>query len=170
MDLIPAEIDQYLDFCTRALLGRNPRCMSSPNGMESYAKLILAQDPLVEGTFPVSAPSETQPTSSPWPVTVAGGPGDSFPSPDVEPQEQKRLPRGKRHTVYCTNDILGDLPEDYRLVVSQAARWCGVSNDDIALVVERFERRLLRDLERGPKSGGTTLKGRHEYSDFDNVD
>ena len=85
-------------------------------------------------------------------------------------QEPERLLRGKHHIIYSTNDILGDLPEDYRLVVSQAARWCGVMSDDIALVVERFERRLLRDLERGPKSGPTNLRGRHEYTNFDSVE
>jgi RNA polymerase I-specific transcription initiation factor RRN7 len=89
-------------------------------------------------------------------------PNDSSFSPHKNSQESEPLLRGKNHTIYSTNDVLGDLPDDYRLVVSKAGRWCGVESNDIALVVEIFERRMLRDLERGPKSGPTNVTKRRD--------
>lgn len=89
----------------------------------------------------------------PWPMSATDKSNDAEYSPEsnLEILDSELLPRGKNYTIFCTTDVLGELTEDYQLAVSRAARWCGVENDDVASIVERFERRLLRDLERGPK-------------------
>ena len=50
---------------------------------------------------------------------------------------------GESHKLYYAHDVLGSVPEAYALVVERAARWCGVGEDLIYAVVERFERRFL---------------------------
>lgn len=40
--------------------------------------------------------------------------------------------------------MLGSVSEEYELVVERAARWCGIGDEVIYAVVERFERRFLR--------------------------
>jgi hypothetical protein len=51
---------------------------------------------------------------------------------------------GESHKIYYAHDILGSVSEEYALVVERAARWCGVGDEVIYTVVERFERRFLR--------------------------
>jgi hypothetical protein len=51
---------------------------------------------------------------------------------------------GESHRVYHSHDILGSVPENYALIVGRAAHWCGVGDEVIYAVVERFERRFLR--------------------------
>ena len=51
---------------------------------------------------------------------------------------------GESHRVYYSHDILGSVPENYALVVERAAHWCGVGDEVIYAVVERFERRFQR--------------------------
>lgn len=50
---------------------------------------------------------------------------------------------GESHKVYYSHDILGSVPEEFALVVERAARWCGVGDEMIYAIVERFERRFL---------------------------
>ena len=50
---------------------------------------------------------------------------------------------GESHKIYSSHDILGSVPENYALVVERAAQWCGVGDEVIYAVVERFERRFL---------------------------
>jgi len=51
---------------------------------------------------------------------------------------------GESHKIYYAHDILGSVSEEYALVVERAARWCGIGDEVICTVVERFERRFLR--------------------------
>ena len=51
---------------------------------------------------------------------------------------------GESHRVYCSHDILGSVPENYALIVERAAHWCGVGDEVVYAVVERFERRFQR--------------------------
>jgi len=50
---------------------------------------------------------------------------------------------GESQRVYYARDVLGSVPEEYALVVERAAHWCGVGDEVIYAVVERFERRFL---------------------------
>lgn len=56
---------------------------------------------------------------------------------------------GESHKVYYSHDVLGSVPENYALVIGRAAHWCGVGDDVIYAVVERFERRFLRWKKKG---------------------
>lgn len=58
---------------------------------------------------------------------------------------------GESHKIYYARDILGSVSEEYGLVVERAARWCGVEDEVIYSVVERFERRFLRWKEKKDK-------------------
>jgi len=51
---------------------------------------------------------------------------------------------GESHKIYHSRDILGSVSKEYALVVERAAHWCGVGDEVIYAVVERFERRFLR--------------------------
>jgi len=125
MDFSEKELDEYLAFAERALLGDDAGSIQTDGGQSL--------------DLPTSDDTVTPESEHDEILTSA--------NENAEP-----LPRGKHHTIYCTNDILGLLPTEYQLVVSQAARWCGVEDNDIATVVERYERRLLRDMERGKKA------------------
>lgn len=50
---------------------------------------------------------------------------------------------GEAYKICHAHDILGLVSEEYRLIVERAARWCGVEDETIYAVVERFERRFL---------------------------
>jgi RNA polymerase I-specific transcription initiation factor RRN7 len=50
---------------------------------------------------------------------------------------------GESYKIYYGHDILGTVSEEYKLIVERAARWCGVEDERIYGVVERFERRFL---------------------------
>jgi len=140
MDFSEKDLDEYLAFAERALLGDNAEgaCISSQGVLADINSGIQA-DGERSLDVPISDDTVTPDSEHDEIVTSAND--------KVEP-----IPRGKQHTIYCTNDILGLLPAEYQLVVSQAARWCGVEDNDIATVVERYERRLLRDMERGKKA------------------
>ena len=58
--------------------------------------------------------------------------------------QKENLRPGEEYAIYNTSDALGTLPPQYDAVIKRAARWCGVQDDYVAGVVERFERRLLR--------------------------
>ena len=76
---------------------------------------------------------------------------------EEEEEEEDSLRPGEKYVIYNTFDALGTLPQQYDAVMKRAAHWCGVDDDYVAGVVERFERRLLRwwarRTERGDESG-----------------
>ena len=51
---------------------------------------------------------------------------------------------GESYKIYHAQDILGSVSDEYELILERAARWCGVDDEIIYAVVERFERRFLR--------------------------
>ena len=50
---------------------------------------------------------------------------------------------GEAYKICYAHDILGSVSEEYTLIVERAARWCGVEEETVYAVVERFERRFL---------------------------
>ena len=115
---------------------------------------------MLERTFPLPTQAAAA-DLHPWPTSTTddkSNESEYLPEPNLDILDPELLPRCKSYTIFCTTDVLGELTEDYQLVVSRAARWCGVENDDVASIVERFERRLLRDLERGPKSAAASRR------------
>lgn len=50
---------------------------------------------------------------------------------------------GESYKIHYAHDILGSVSDEYTLIVERAAHWCGVEEEMIYAVAERFERRLL---------------------------
>ena len=63
-------------------------------------------------------------------------------------EESQELRPGEGYRVYRARDVCGTVVEEYRAVIGRAARWVGVSEEYLAGVVERYERRLMRDKNR----------------------
>ena len=79
------------------------------------------------------------------------------------------VPRpGESHKIYYSHDVLGSVSEEYGLVVERAARWCGVGDQVIYAVVERFERRFMRwkdkkgKVEKDSMESDSELEGSEE--------
>ena len=122
--------------------------MSIQRFNESRSFPIPDANRLAEEYYPIDAP----PTKEERRARLAGQrvhPLPQLPAQDpVDPAFAEgttvtALHPGESHRVYCAHDILGSVPEEYALVVERAARWCGVEDEVIYAVVERFERRFL---------------------------
>jgi len=72
---------------------------------------------------------------------------------------------GESHKIYYAHDVLGSVSEEYALVVDRAARWCGVGDEVICAVVERFERRFLRWKEKKDKLEKDLVQSESELED-----
>lgn len=140
-DLSNIEIDEYLDFCTRALLSN-----------------ISQDEGILERIFrpPLNRADQMQPSSWPWlKKTDLIEKEDALHNADDEVTGTPE--QAQQYRIYQSSDTLGLLPEEYGLVATVAARWCGVTADDIAVVVERYERRILRGMVK--KSDQRTMTG-----------
>jgi hypothetical protein len=51
---------------------------------------------------------------------------------------------GQGYRIQRSGDRRGTLPEDYERVLRRAERWTGVEANEVCVVIERFERRLVR--------------------------
>lgn len=60
---------------------------------------------------------------------------------------------GESYKIYYAHDILGSVSDEHTLIVERAARWCGVEDEMIYAVAERFERRFLWWKKRKDKLG-----------------
>ena len=59
---------------------------------------------------------------------------------------------GRRDVViYTASDVLGDVGEEYGLVVRRAAEWSGMNGGDVHELVETYLRRLVRLRERSKR-------------------
>jgi RNA polymerase I-specific transcription initiation factor RRN7 len=77
---------------------------------------------------------------------------------------------GESHKIYYAHDILGSVSEEYALVVERAARWCGVGDEVIYTVVERFERRFLRWKKKKDKLEKDLAESEPELADGEEGD
>ena len=59
------------------------------------------------------------------------------------PGLQTPLQPGESTPIYDKRDFTGAFPHAYELVLNVAARWAGVSTEDVALVVTAFDRALV---------------------------
>ncbi|KAH9853495.1 hypothetical protein C2E23DRAFT_107671 [Lenzites betulinus] len=131
LDMDDHMIDDYLEFCEKALLPRKDR-LPARNITTDYF-------PLAETAAPSLTDDEAvHPGHSNEPAMNA-------PSVDWTPDA---LRPGQDYHIYNTQDILGTVPEHLELVVSRAAQWAGVDDDYVLGVVERFERRVVSWMER----------------------
>ncbi|EIN10460.1 hypothetical protein PUNSTDRAFT_112312 [Punctularia strigosozonata HHB-11173 SS5] len=115
LDLSGEEVDRYLDFCERTLLG--PDDSSWKEG--SAGGHARTPRPL-SATLPIEYDDELQ---TPGRVPLRPGQG---------------------YRIQKASDRLGTVPEDYDRVLRRAGQWTGVDGDSVGVVIERFERRLVR--------------------------
>ncbi|KAG8853965.1 hypothetical protein FRC20_001126 [Serendipita sp. 405] len=128
LDLSDKEIDEYLVFCTRALLSTTTE---SNNPVHSF--------------FPLRATTGVDPAIRPS-VSEGNDPLQRFDTPIAlePPVDNERQICGQKYRIYYTNDALGSLPAELSTVVAAAARWCKVDDEDILRLLEVYERRLVR--------------------------
>ena len=63
-------------------------------------------------------------------------------------EESQELRPGEGYRVYRSRDVCGTMAEEHRVVIMRAARWVRVPEEYLAGVVERYERRVMRDKNR----------------------
>ena len=97
------------------------------------------------------------------------------PLPQLSAQDPAGVPSavlhpGESYKIYCAHDILGSVSEEYTLTVERAARWCGVEEEVIYAVVERFERRFLWWKKKKDKLEGGSAESKSDVEDGEEVD
>ena len=60
---------------------------------------------------------------------------------------------GQLYTIYSGRDTLGSVPAQLDFVFEVAGRWCGVGKDDVAMIVDQFERRADKWCRRNRETG-----------------
>ncbi|KZW04227.1 hypothetical protein EXIGLDRAFT_758523 [Exidia glandulosa HHB12029] len=129
-----AQVSQYLAFCEKALLDGD----ASNDAAILATYFPLAEREASEGAAEIPEKGQSEPARE---VDAGGVDEDSV----LTPGAMLKLYRGM--------DITGLMPADYDVVLSAAATWCGFSADDVAVVVERYERRLVRWWRRSQPAG-----------------
>ncbi|KAG9016882.1 hypothetical protein FRB93_009412 [Tulasnella sp. JGI-2019a] len=129
------EIDTYLDFCEKALLP-NETMEENDTGFRSVSRFfpIRSQEARVSPLPATPVAAVRLPA-----MTLCGPPLEGDPTAN----DTFLLP-AQDHMVFHCQDILGYLPEDYELVLEIAGNWVGTGKESVAILVERFERRLGR--------------------------
>ncbi|KDQ64561.1 hypothetical protein JAAARDRAFT_52507 [Jaapia argillacea MUCL 33604] len=125
IELDSGQLDAYLDFCDKALLGTRD----------------FKQEPSVlSHLFPLK---RTNPEAPENPILKPQHPSLSASVPDNTKNGDELRP-GESYRIYNARDIFGTLPGEYETVVQRGGRWAGVSDECVNAIVERFERRLVR--------------------------
>ncbi|KAI5124915.1 hypothetical protein M0805_007343 [Coniferiporia weirii] len=132
-------LDAYLEFCERALLYKG----------KAGDALVAEHFPMQRGMYGDDRISALSTDSS-----NDGGQAvlPTVPVASVKSSTSTTRP-GESYTIYNGQDVLGMLPNEYTEILRRAALWTDVSGDDLNMVVERFERRLVRLWKRGKRSG-----------------
>ncbi|OCB84415.1 hypothetical protein A7U60_g8399 [Sanghuangporus baumii] len=148
-------LDAYLDFCERALLDRAGRDSKAAGNNdligEFYPVLQTCMEANDEGTGSsqsarlgsagASSRDEVLPV-----LDAAHLMGDEL---KAEEAKERKMQRGREsYAMYSGHDELGRVPDIYAIVLSRGVGFCGVSENDLSAVVERFERRIVRLLQR----------------------
>ncbi|KAJ7590937.1 hypothetical protein C8J56DRAFT_1163014 [Mycena floridula] len=118
-----ASIDDYLDFCERALLG--------PEDLKDQ-QLIGNYFPLKLGDKSRAGQKQEQ-----QPRQLAGNFEQSSDEADL-------LRTGGSISIYNSRDVLGTLPEEMEKVLAFGAKWTGTEPEFLSGVVEAYEKRLTR--------------------------
>ncbi|KZT74365.1 hypothetical protein DAEQUDRAFT_660695 [Daedalea quercina L-15889] len=121
-------LDDYLAFCEKALLPLGDRTIERNAAVDFFPLDLKKQETQKDMHQPPMAELATMQAT----LLVD------------EDEEDDSLRPGEKFIIYNTLDSLGTLPQQYDAVIKRAAHWCGVHDDYVASVAERFERRLLR--------------------------
>lgn len=123
----------------------------------------LQQNPVI--SQPDNLPSSSaRPTSSRRTTPASRTPSPSNAGP---------APPASAYTVFNSHDILGSLPYSYELVLEVGAKWVGVGKEDVAALVETYERRLLKwdaAIKAQSKKSRSSSRGGYEDDDIEMSD
>ncbi|TFY79057.1 hypothetical protein EWM64_g4955 [Hericium alpestre] len=148
-------LDEYMDFCERALLGHVAK--------EYDAKVVDEYFPLParKNASYAACASEEGATGAQGSMQAAR-PGEDA-ADGLEP--------GNGYMIYNSRDDLGSVPEDYEIVMQRAAWATGVGVEYMSGVVEKYERRVVRwwDMTRRRESREAREMEGEEESDCEDV-
>ncbi|THH19848.1 hypothetical protein EW146_g1408 [Bondarzewia mesenterica] len=121
-DLSESMMDEYLDFCEKALIG-GPDSQSRERVLDQY--------------FPLSAKETVSERTNAEKGRMAA-------SRATVPVDDAELEPGEEYTIYNSRDVLGTVPDAYDAVMERASRWTGVPEEYLCGVTEKYERRVVR--------------------------
>lgn len=156
-DLSKDELDEFLEFCAEKAL------VSADGGNGSQMTLFLTfcysakvdcpwdlvVNRLAEECYPVGPSPQSIEERRTRLASQRTRPLPQLPAQDsIEPALKDcaaftALRPGESYKIHYAHDVLGSVSEEFTLIVERAARWCGVEDEVIYAVVERFERRFL---------------------------
>ena len=160
-----AALDAYVDFCARALVGGASRGIltvaavavssgrSKANGVHVSVEGAGAKaGRVVEAYFPLEIKRASEPAWADFgPEWPEGGMTATAVAEDSSDGQHVLADAGRRDVViYTAADVLGEVGEEYGLLVRRAAQWAGVDDQDVHELVETYLRRLVR-LREPPK-------------------
>ncbi|KZT12475.1 uncharacterized protein LAESUDRAFT_733156 [Laetiporus sulphureus 93-53] len=125
LDMDDSTLDQFLDFCERALLPRENLSAGRNAEIDSF--------PLERRSTRMASEEASAQRSDLKPLR-----------PTLISDDGMSLRPGQEIRIYKTQDAARPLPEQYETVIKRAAQWTGVPEDYVARLVENFERRLPR--------------------------
>ncbi|KIO32795.1 hypothetical protein M407DRAFT_18259 [Tulasnella calospora MUT 4182] len=186
LDLNETEIDDYLDFAETALLRSDgtPHFVDKRKGpdyrliMEQYRLQEREDEPRQPAwgeelhqvserleQNPVISQSRNSPSLSTRSMSNRRTTSESrAPSPS----NAGPVPPAAVYTVFNSHDILGSLPHSYELVLEVGAKWVGAGKEDVAALVDTYERRLLKwDAAIKAQSKESRRNARGGYEDDD---
>ncbi|PFH52800.1 hypothetical protein AMATHDRAFT_73927 [Amanita thiersii Skay4041] len=128
------QLDEYLTFCEKALLGAKDE--DSGNGILSTLFPLQKTDTrtTLEG---VNHNRKTSPHQAP---PIVG--------------RETSLRPGAEYTIWSGRDVFGNVPEEYWEIIKKAARWTGVDEDYLCDVIDKYEGRLMSWWKRRSDVGG----------------
>jgi RNA polymerase I-specific transcription initiation factor RRN7 len=139
-DLHEDMLDEYLDFCERALLPPESNRQNGKCGI--YDICVSGLISLSDRDLPAKYFTLTRKDAG---CRVLGE------SAHIELRSQSSdghaggmLNCAKSYSLYDSRDVAGSLPEELELIVGRYARWIGVEVDYLCVVIESFERRIGR--------------------------
>ncbi|KAL5488108.1 hypothetical protein ACEPAI_6216 [Sanghuangporus weigelae] len=138
-------LDAYLDFCERALLDRAGRDSKAAGNNDLIGEFYPVQTCMERTGSPPSARLGSAGASIRDEVLPVLG-AARFMSDELkgEAKERKMLRERESYAMYSGHDELGRVPDIYAIVLGRGVGFCGVSENDLSAVVERFERRVVR--------------------------
>ena len=169
-----AALDAYVDFCARALVGGALGGILAVTAVAVRSESRKANDVhvsiegvetkgsrLVEAYFPL----EVEPGHAVQPAWADFGPdwpegGLSATAVSVVSDDGQHVVAGggrRDVVIYTASDVLGDVGDEYGLVVRRAAQWSGMDEEHVHEIVETYLRRLVRLRERSKREKGSAM-------------
>jgi len=127
------------EVCSRRFMGMGvPHIADALLSTAAHRIAHLFPLPSAPDTEGSSASCPRSPPERPYPTPTRGYNAEHPPGPS-----EQSLQPGESIPIYDKHDFTGAFPHAYELVLNVAARWAGVSAENVALVVTGFDRALI---------------------------